>query len=67
MDAAGGNWLRGTAVDGKALVANLRAAKARDPDLQLVLRSDDDGDYQGFVGALSAAREAGIRNIATTR
>jgi biopolymer transport protein ExbD len=67
VDAAGGYWLENAAVDRNALVADLRAAMARAPDLQLVLRSDDDGDYQGFVGALSAAREAGVHAIATTR
>ena len=67
VDAAGGYWLENTAVDRNSLVADLRAAKAREPDLQLVLRSDDDGDYQGFIGALSAAREAGIQAIATRR
>lgn len=67
VDAAGGYWLENTAVDRNSLVADLRAAQARDPDLQLVLRSDDDGDYQGFIGALSAAREAGIQAIATRR
>ena len=45
----------------------LRSVAAGDPDLQLVLRSDDDGEYQGFVSALSAAREAGIHAIATDR
>ena len=67
VDAAGGYWLDNAAVDRGALVALLRTAALRDPDLQLVLRSDDDGDYQGFVGALSAAREAGVNAIATTR
>ena len=67
VDAAGGYWLEDAAVDRHALVAALRAASAGDPDLQLVLRSDDDGEYQGFVAALSAAREAGIHAIATTR
>ena len=67
VDAAGGYWLDNAAIDRSALVADLRAAATRDPDLQLVLRSDDDGDYQGFVGALSAAREAGVHAIATTR
>jgi len=67
VDAAGGYWLETVPVDRHALVDALRAASARDPDLQLVLRSDDDGEYQGFVAALSAAREAGIHAIATTR
>ncbi|MFT3897502.1 MAG: biopolymer transporter ExbD [Thermomonas sp.] len=67
VDAAGGYWLENAAVGRSALVDVLRTAATRDPDLQLVLRSDDDGDYQGFVGALSAAREAGVRAIATTR
>ena len=67
VDAAGGYWLEGAAVDRNALDAALRAAVARDPDLQLVLRSDDDGDYQGFVAALSASRAAGVHAIATTR
>ena len=67
VDAAGGYWRDNAAVDRGALVALLRTAALRDPDLQLVLRSDDDGDYQGFVGALSAAREAGVNAIATTR
>ena len=67
VDAAGGYWLEDAAVDRGALVGTLRAATAHDPDLQLVLGSDDDGDYQGFVAALSAAREAGVRAIATTR
>ena len=67
VDAAGGYWLEGASVDRGALAGILRAAAARDADLQLVLRSDDDGDYQGFVAALSAARTAGIRAIATTR
>ena len=67
VDAAGGYWLEDAAVDRNALQAALRAAVARDPGLQLVLRSDDDGDYQGFATALSAAREAGVRAIATTR
>ena len=65
VDAAGGYWLENAAVDRTALVDSLRAAATRDPDLQLVLRSDDDGEYQGFVTALSAAREAGIHAIAT--
>jgi biopolymer transport protein ExbD len=67
VDAAGGYWLENASVDRGALVDGLRAAASRDPDLQLVLRSDDDGEYQGFVTALSAAREAGIRGIATDR
>jgi len=67
VDAAGGYWLENAAVDRSELVADLRAATARDPGLQLVLHSDDEGDYQGFVGALSAAREAGVNTIATTR
>ena len=67
VDAAGGYWLEGAAVDRNALDAALRAAVARDADLQLVLRSDDDGDYQGFVAALSAARAAGVHAITTTR
>ena len=67
VDAAGGYWLEDAAVDRNALQAALRAAVARDPGLQLVVRSDDDGDYQGFATALSAAREAGVRAIATTR
>ena len=67
VDAAGGYWLEGAAVDRNALDAALRAAVARNADLQLVLRSDDDGDYQGFVAALSAARAAGVHAIATTR
>ncbi len=65
VDAAGGYWLEDAPVDRDALVETLRAAVARDPGLQLVLRSDADGDYQGFVGALSSAREAGVRGIAT--
>ena len=64
---AGGYWLEGAAIEHGALVASLHAAVARDPGLQLVLRSDDDGDYQSFVSALSAAREAGIQGIATPR
>ena len=67
VDAAGGYWLEDAAIDRNALQAALRAAVARDPGLQLVVRSDDDGDYQGFATALSAAREAGVRAIATTR
>ncbi|GAA5002151.1 biopolymer transporter ExbD [Pseudoluteimonas lycopersici] len=67
VDAAGGYWLDNAAIERSALVAALRAATERDPGLQLVLRSDDDGDYQGFVSALSAAREAGIQGIATPR
>jgi biopolymer transport protein ExbD len=67
VDAAGGYWLENAAVGRSALVASLHEAVLRDPGLQLVLRSDDDGDYQGFVGALSAAREAGVHAIATTR
>ena len=67
IDAAGEYWLENTAIDRIALIDALRVASVRDPDLQLVLRSDDDGDYQGFVSALSAAREAGIRGIATPR
>ena len=67
VDAAGGYWLENAAIDRIELLASLRAAVARDPGLQLVLRSDDDGDYQGFVSALSAAREAGIQGIATPR
>ena len=67
IDAAGGYWLENMAIERSALVANLRAAAERDAGLQLVLRSDDDGDYQGFVSALSAAREAGIQGIATPR
>ena len=67
VDAAGGYWLDNAAVDRSALVADLRAAMSRNPDLQVVLRSDDAGDYQGFVGALSATREAGVQTIATTR
>ena len=67
VDAAGGYWLEDAAIDRNALQAALHAAVARDPGLQLVLRSDDDGDYQGFATALSAAREAGVRAIATTR
>lgn len=67
VDAAGGYWLEGAAIGRGDLVATLRVAAAHEPDLQLVLRSDGDGDYQGFVGALSAAREAGVRGIATTR
>jgi biopolymer transport protein ExbD len=67
VDMAGGYWLENAAIDRDALAAALQAAVARDPDTQLVLRSDDDGDYQGFVGALSVAREAGVRGIATTR
>jgi biopolymer transport protein ExbD len=65
--AAGGYWLENAAIDRSALVASLHDAVSRNPDVQLVLRSADDGDYQGFVGALSAAREAGVRAIATTR
>jgi biopolymer transport protein ExbD len=67
VDMAGGYWLEGTAIDRNVLVPALSTAVERDPGLQLVLRSDDDGDYQGFVGALSAAREAGINAIATMR
>lgn len=67
VDAAGGYWLDNAAIERSALVATLRAAAERDPAVQLVLRSDDDGDYQGFVSALSAAREAGIQGIATPR
>lgn len=67
IDAAGGYWLENAAIDRTALIDALRVASSRDPDLQLVLRSDDDGDYQGFVSALSAAREAGIQGIATPR
>ena len=65
VDAAGGYWLEDAPIDRDALVTTLRVAVARDPGLQLVLRSDGDGDYQGFVGALSSAREAGVRGIAT--
>ena len=67
VDAAGGYWLDGMAVDRAALIGALREATAGHPDLQLVLLGDDEGDYQDFVGALSAVREAGVRAIATTR
>jgi biopolymer transport protein ExbD len=67
VDAAGGYWLENAPVDRGALVARLRNASALDPNLQLVLQGSDDGDYQGFVAALSAAREAGVHAIATTR
>jgi biopolymer transport protein ExbD len=67
VDAAGGYWLENAPVDRGALIASLRNASALDPDLQLVLQSSDDGDYQGFVAALSAAREAGVHAIATVR
>jgi biopolymer transport protein ExbD len=67
VDAAGGYWLDNTSIDEGALVGTLRSAASRHPGLQLVLRSDDDGDYQGFVSAVSAAREAGIQSIATPR
>ena len=67
IDAAGGYWLENTAIDRTALIDALRIASTRDPGLQLVLHSDDDGEYQGFVSALSAAREAGIQRIATPR
>lgn len=67
VDMAGGYWLEDAAIERGAMVAALRTAVERDPGLQLVLRSDDDGDYQGFVGALAAAREAGVHAIATTR
>ena len=65
IDAAGQVVWNNSPVPLSALRNMMDAEVERDPGLQLVLRSDADGDYQGFVGALSSAREAGVRGIAT--
>lgn len=62
---AGDYALDGQPVDRRQLPSALRAATAGVPDVRLSISSADDSDYQAFVTALSAARAAGIENIAT--
>ena len=63
IDTAGGYTLEGRPVSAAALATRLQDALARAPDLRLRIASAEDSDYQAFVGALSVAERAGVRNI----
>ena len=63
IDSAGDYTLDGRPVSQSALGDALQAALQQAPDLRLRIASADDSDYQAFVGALSVAERAGIRNI----
>jgi biopolymer transport protein ExbD len=63
IDSAGDYTLDGRPLGAAALAEALQSAQARAPDLRLRIASADDSDYQAFVGALSLAERAGIRNI----
>ena len=63
IDSAGDYTLDGRPVSASALGDALQAALQQAPDLRLRIASADDSDYQAFVGALSVAERAGIRNI----
>ncbi len=62
---AGEYRLAGQPVAREALATALREALLQTPDLRLRIAAVDDSDYQAFVSALAAARQAGIDNIAT--
>lgn len=63
IDSAGDYTLDGRPVSAAALRDALQAAQAQAPDLRLRIASANDSDYQAFVGALSLAQRAGVRNI----
>lgn len=63
IDSVGDYTLDGRPVSATALGDALRVAQEQAPDLRLRIASADDSDYQAFVGALSVAERAGIRNI----
>lgn len=62
---AGEYRLAGQPVAREALAAALREALLQSPELRLRIAAADDSDYQAFVSALAAARQADIDNIAT--
>lgn len=62
---AGEYQLAGALVSASELPQQLRDQLAEHPQRRLVIASADDSDYQAFVIALAAAREAGVENIAT--
>ena len=60
---AGDYTLDGRLVARETLVHALRDALAQSPGLRLRIAAVDDSDYQAFVTAIAAARQAGIRNV----
>ncbi|MCA1714490.1 MAG: biopolymer transporter ExbD [Gammaproteobacteria bacterium] len=60
---AGDYSLAGQPLAREALVPALREALVQSPQLRLRIAAADDSDYQAFVAALAAARQAGIDNI----
>lgn len=60
---AGDYTLDGRAVARETLVSALRDALALAPGLRLRIAAADDSDYQAFITAIAAARQAGIRNV----
>lgn len=65
IDMAGQYTLAGQPVPREGLAAALSDALLQAPTLRLRIAAADDSDYQAFVSALAAARQAGIDNIAT--
>lgn len=63
IDIAGDYTLDGRQVARETLVPALRDALAQSPGLRLRIAAVDDSDYQAFVTAIAAARQAGIRNV----
>ena len=67
IQADGGVLLDGVRVELAVLPAELDALHAQAPKAALVLESSDDAEYRAFAQALTAARNAGFRDIAISR
>ena len=63
IDAAGGFFWNGEALDHAALRARLQAASAQRPQPELHLRADRDTRYQVLAGVMADAQRAGLRKI----
>jgi biopolymer transport protein ExbD len=63
VTAAGDLLLNGQPLPPPALAAALRALKARNPSLAVVVQSDAEADYQRMIGILDILRQVDISKV----
>ena len=65
VGSSGQWWLDGVAASRAEVRTRLTAVATQSPRTILKVQAEDDADYQGFVSALAAADQSGMRNVVT--
>jgi len=63
VDADGRTSLDGETLPLQGLRDQLRRLKSLEPDLRVVVKADDEADYQGMVSVLDALRQLDITRV----